>query len=268
MSEPVETVGRELARRHRRWGGGAIALCALFSLPALPVSAGEALIAVAANFSRTMAELAARFEARTPHRLRVSLGSSGRLYAQIVNGAPFDVLLAADQAYPRRLEERGFAVPESRFTYATGRLALWSADPGRVAEGAEVLSSGEFRTLALSHPDLAPYGSAARQVLEALGLSERLRGRIVTGQNAGQTLSMVATRNAELGFVALSHVLARDGGAEGSRWDVPEGLHDPIRQDAVLLARAAANPAARAFVDFLRGPQARALIARHGYGVD
>ena len=246
-----------------------MALCALFVLPLPPVSAGEALIAVAANFSRTMAELAARFEAGTPHRLRVSLGSSGRLYAQIVNGAPFDILLAADQAYPRRLEERGFAVPDSRFTYATGRLALWSADPGRVGEeGADVLSSGEFRTLALSNPDLAPYGSAARQVLQALGLNERLRERIVTGQNAGQTLSMVATRNAELGFVALSHVLARDGGAEGSRWEVPEGLHDPIRQDAVLLARAAANPAARAFVDYLRGSEARALIARHGYDVD
>ena len=245
--------------------------CALGALGAAPVPgarAAEALIAVAANFSEAIEELESRFEAGSAHRLRTAFGSTGRLYAQIVNGAPYDVLLAADREHPRRLEERGLGVAGSRFTYATGRLALWSADPRRAQAGAGALASGGFRTIAISNPALAPYGAAAHQVLEALGLKERLRGRIVTGQNVGQTHAMVATRNAELGFVALSLVLARGGGAAGSHWEVPAELHDPIRQDAVLLVRGAENPAARAFIDFLRGPEARALIARHGYRVD
>ena len=255
-------------RRSARWPVTVLGLLAL-TVAAIPsAGAGEALVAVAANFSDTMDELKARFEAATPHRLRIALGSTGRLYAQVVNGAPYDVLLAADQAHPRRLEKEGLAVAGSRFTYATGRLALWSADPARIAAGADVLSSGEFRALAVSNPDLAPYGAAALQVLEALGLDERLRARIVTGQNVGQTHAMVATSNAELGFVSLSHVLRPRDGAAGSHWKVPDELHDPIRQDALLLARAASNPAARAFLEYLQSREARVLIARYGYRVE
>ena len=266
IAESTAGAGRCRPRPPRR--GAALAVFVLLVCSVPPAGAGEALIAAAANFSETIRELETRFEAATPHRLRVALGSTGRLYAQILHGAPYDVLLAADQAHPRRLEEQGLAVAGSRFTYATGRLALWSADPQRVEDGVSALSRGDFRALAVSNPELAPYGAAAHQVLEALGLRERLRGRVVTGQNAGQTHSLVATRNAELGFVALSHVQIRRNGAAGSHWEVPAALHDPLHQDAVLLARAASNPAARAFVDYLQSPEARALIARHGYRVE
>ena len=268
MSEHVLTSGLWLLRSLVRRAAAGLALIALSVAAVAPAGAGEALVAVAANFSKTMDELQARFEATSEHRLRIALGSTGRLYAQIVNGAPYDALLAADQTYPRRLEDEGLAVPGSRFTYATGRLALWSADPWRIDDGAGALSSGDFRALAITNPNLAPYGAAARQVLEALGLDERLRGRIVTGQNVNQTHSIVATRSAELGFVALSHVVAQRNGAEGSHWEVPVELHEAIRQDALLLARAASNPAARAFLDYLRSPEARTLIARHGYRDD
>ena len=256
-------------RRPRvRQVAGAFALFAALAVPAPSAGAGEALIAVATNFLETLVGLQERFEAATAHRLRIVTGSTAKLYAQITHGAPFDVLLAADRAHPRRLEAQGRAVAGSRFTYATGRLVLWSADAERIRDGEGALSSGEFRALAISNPELAPYGAAARQVLDALGLSERLRERIVLGQNAGHTHAMVATRNAELGFVSLSHVSGPRNGGTGSRWDVPGELYDPIRQDAVLLARAAANPAARAFLDFLRSDGARAHIARHGYRVD
>lgn len=245
-----------------------LALVALSVATAPSARAGEALVAVAANFSEAIDELKARFETATPHRLRIVYGSTGRLYAQVVNGAPHDILLAADQAHPRRLVSEGLAVAGSRFTYATGRLALWSMDPERIASGADALSSGEFRALAVSNPDLAPYGAAAHQVLEKLGLHERLRERIVTGQNVGQAHAMVATSSAELGFVALSHVIGRRDGAAGSHWEVPDDLHDPIRQDAVLLLRGKSNPAARAFVAYLRSREARALIVRYGYRVE
>ena len=268
MSEVVLSFVIGLVRRRARRFAASLALLALFAAGPLPAGAGEALIAVAANFSETMDELRARFEASAGHRLRITLGSTGRLYAQIVNGAPYDALLAADQSYPRRLEDEGLAVSGSRFTYATGRLALWSADPGRIDDGVGVLASGDFRALAITNPDVAPYGAAARRVLEELDLDEGLRGRIVVGQNVAQTYSMVATRSAELGFVALSHVVAQRNGAAGSHWEVPGALHEPIRQDAVLLARAESNPAARAFLDYLRSPEARALIARHGYRID
>lgn len=240
---------------------------------ALPLTAGHAaetaLVAVAANFSDAMAQLEPAFEAESGHALTVTTGSTGKLYAQIVHGAPFDVLLAADRARPAKLEAEGHAVAGSRFTYAVGRLVLWSPDPARVAPGGIVaLEEGAFRALAIANPDLAPYGQAARETLAALGLEDALRNRIVMGENVGQAFALVATGNAELGFVALSSLRHARTNRAGSRWDVPADLHAPIRQDAVLLVRARENPTARAFLKFLRSDAARATIARLGYGAN
>lgn len=201
--------------------------------------------------------------------MTVVAGSSGKLYAQIANGAPFDVFLSADQERPGRLEKEGLAVAGSRFTYATGRLTLWSAEPGRVGrDGAATLRRGEFRRLAIANPALAPYGAAAKQALEKLGLWDRFKDRIVMGETIGQAHAMVASGNAELGFVALSSVLSPRTETKGSRWDVPGDLHAPIRQDAVLLSRAAGNPAARGFLAFLRSEKARGLIESFGYSIE
>lgn len=194
------------------------------------------------------------------------MGSTGKLYAQILHGAPFDILLAADQERPLLLERAGLAVPGSRRTFAIGRLTLWSADPERVqGDVPELLAAGSFRRLAMANPDLAPYGAAAREVLTGLGLYGALDKKIVTAENIGQTYAMVATGNAEIGFVAASGVRST---GEGSRWDVPADLHAPIRQDAVLLSRAENNVAALAFLDFLQTDGARAIISGYGYGVD
>ena len=241
--------------------------CLAIGLAPFPALADEALVAVAANFADAMSRLKERFEAGTPHTLRISTGSTGKLYAQIVSGAPFDVLLAADQVRPERLETEGLTVPGSRFTYATGTIALWSKDPDRIGvDGAAVLRRGDFRRLAIANPKLAPYGAAARQALEALGVWETLRDRIVMGENIGQTHAMVATGNAELGLVALSQLERPGQSSGGSRWIVPDSLYDPIRQDAVLLSRAADNPAARALLDFLRRDDVRTAIRSMGYG--
>ena len=196
----------------------------------------------------------------------MAVGSTGKLYAQILHGAPFDILLAADQERPELLERAGLTVPGSRRTYATGRLMLWSADPERIqGDIPTLLAAGSFRRLAMANPALAPYGSAAQEVLQGFGLYAALREKIVTAENIGQTYAMVATGNAEIGFVAVSGIAANDG---GSRWEVPADRHSPIRQDAVLLARAADNVAAREFLDFLRDDRARAITSGFGYGVD
>lgn len=231
------------------------------------VMADEALVAVAANFKGVVDTLVPRFEQQSGHELRVSIGSTGQFYSQIVQGAPFDVFLAADQERPARLEREHRAVAGSRFTYAIGRLTLWSPDPGRIAgDGAATLERGDFRRLAIANPELAPYGTAAIAVLESLGLEERLRPKIVMGEDVGQAFGLVATGNVELGFVPLSYVLAPQNERPGSRWDVPAELYSPIRQDAVLLEHGADNAAARAFLQFLAGDEARAEIERRGYG--
>jgi molybdate transport system substrate-binding protein len=225
--------------------------------------AAEVKVAVAANFTAAMKEIVAAFEAATGHSLLVSYGSTGKIYAQIVNGAPFEVFLAADQARPQRLVEEGRA--SGRFTYAVGRLVLWSADPELVdAEGA-VLRRAEFRRLAIANPVTAPYGAATAQVLEGLNLMQSLESRLVRGDNIAQTYQFVVTRNAELGFVAQAQVALQP---MGSRWPVPLELYDPIRQDVVLLQKGRDNPAARALMDYLAGPEARAVIERFGYGVE
>ena len=232
----------------------------------LELSADDALVAAAANFAEPLTRLERAFEASHRHRLRVAVGSTGKLYAQVLHGAPFDILLAADQERPMLLEGAGLAVPGSRRTYAVGRLTLWSADPERIqGDVAALLEAGNFRRLAMANPALAPYGAAAREVLQGFGLYATLRDRIVTAENIGQTHAMVTTGNAEIGFVAASGIRQSD---EGSRWEVPADLHAPIRQDAVLLAHGADNPAAREFLQFLHGERARAIISDFGYGVD
>ena len=241
----------------------AAALCLL----AGPVCAAETLVAVAANFAEVVDELKPVFERRSGHRLRATTGSTGKLYAQITAGAPFQILLSADTRTPDRLEADGYAVRGTRFTYAIGRLTLWSSDPKHIgADARAALTASDVRHIAIANPELAPYGVAAREVLQKLGLWESLRSRLVIGQNIGQTHSMVATGNAQLGFVALSAVLSPRSAAQGSRWDVPQELFSPIRQDAVLLRPGAENEAARAFLPFLKSTEARQVIERFGYG--
>ena len=223
--------------------------------------ADEVRAAVAANFSSAAQEIGELFADATGHEAVLSFGSSGQLYAQVTQGAPFDVFLAADRSYPLRALRDGHAVTGSAFTYATGRLVLFSADPGRV-DGRTSLEEGEFTRLAIANPDLAPYGAAAVEVLDALGLAERLQARLVRGNNVAQTYQFVITGNAELGFVALAQVIGHD---HGSRWIVPSELHSPIAQDAVLLRRGAGSEAAAAFLAFLQGDAAAAVLQRYGY---
>ncbi|MGF1605982.1 MAG: molybdate ABC transporter substrate-binding protein [Rhodothalassiaceae bacterium] len=241
----------------------------LLTVLSLPGQADQALAAVAANFADPVGGLVDRFEAETGHKIRVATGATGALTAQIVQGAPYDLLLAADQARPERLVQAGLALADSRFTYAQGQLTLWSPDPARLSgDGEAVLTEGAFQRLALANPALAPYGEAAMQVLSALGVAEPLRDRLVMGENIGQTFALVATGNAELGFVALAQVVSPRRQAEGSRWDVPQHLYPPIRQDAVLLTRARNNTAARAFLAWLATAQVQSRLGDLGYAVD
>lgn len=243
-----------------------IAACALLLLAgSLPVRAAEVIVAVAANFTAPMQKIAQSFEQDTGHKAVLSFGSTGSFYAQIRHGAPFQVLLAADDETPSRLERDGATVAGSRFTYATGKLVLWSRQPGLIDGNGDVLRSGRFERLAIANPKLAPYGAAARETLEKLGVLEALQARIVQGDNIAQTYQFVATGNAQLGFVALSQVMTDGRIAQGSAWVVPASLHAPIRQDAVLLARGKENPAAMSLLAYLRGEKARALIRAHGY---
>ena len=229
-----------------------------------PARAAEIHVAVAANFATPMAELATAFEAVSEHTVVVSAGSTGAHYAQIKNGAPFELFFAADAERPALLESEGLAVHGSRFTYAVGRLALWSPRAGFVDAEGRVLEGGGFRHLAIANPELAPYGAAAREVLERRGLWESLRERIVQGQDVGQAYAFVHSGNAELGFVAYSQIVRPGAPVEGSFWLVPEELHKPIEQQAVLLKD---GPAARAFLEFVKGADARALIRSFGYGL-
>jgi molybdate transport system substrate-binding protein len=229
--------------------------------------AAEVQVAVAANFTAPMQKLAQLFEQQTSHKVVASYGSTGKLAAQIQNGAPFEVFLAADDETPAKLERSTHAVTGSRFTYAVGRLVLWSRDPGRVDGKGEVLRSDGFERLAIADPRLAPYGAAAVQTLRSLGLYDRLQPRLVTGENITQAHQFVATGNAQLGFVALSQVEVDGRIAEGSAWVVPARLHEPVEQQAVLLTQGRDNPAARALLGFLRSEPARAVIRGYGYDV-
>jgi molybdate transport system substrate-binding protein len=238
---------------------------ALLAMTALHSSAGaeEITVAVATNFSETMTALAERFEHASGHTVLVSAGSTGNHYAQIRSGAPFDVFFSADTERPRLLEQEGLAIAGSRFRYAVGRLALWSRRVGLVDGAGRVLETGTFRFLAIANPELAPYGAAAREALTALGVLDALQGRIVQGQDVGQAYSFVYTGNAELGFVAYAQIKKPATPIEGSHWLVPEELHRPIEQEAVLLRD---TPAARAYLEFVKSETAREVIRSYGYG--
>jgi molybdate transport system substrate-binding protein len=247
---------------------GSLALAALAAGALLagcgPEPTGDEVhVAVAANFAVPFQVIAREFEAASGHRVVVTTGSTGALYAQIAAGAPFEVLLAADEERPRRLEEEGLAVPGSRFTYARGRLALWW--PGReVADAPALLAGGRFERLAMANPATAPYGRAARQTLETLGLWQPVAPKLVLGSDVGQAYQFVATRNADLGFVARAQL---DRESEGAAWLVPERLHAPIEQQAALLALGEAEAAAADLLDWLRGEETRRVLERFGYGV-
>lgn len=240
-------------------------LAAAAILLAAAAQAAEVQVAVAANFSAPMQRIAAAFEQATGHKAVLSIGSTGRFYAQVRNGAPFQVMLSADDETPARLEKEGFAVTGSRFTYATGRLVLWSASPGVVDSQGEVLRRPGEGKVALADPKLAPYGAAAMEVLQKLGVAATLQPRLVQGESIAQAYQFVSTGNAAMGFVALSQVMVDGRIPKGSAWVVPSALHAPIRQDAVLLAAGKDNPAAAALMAFLRSEGARALIRAHGY---
>lgn len=224
-------------------------------------------VAVAANFTAPARVLAAIFEKTTGHEAKLSYGATGAFYSQIKNGAPFDVLLAADDERPIKLEKEGDTVPGSRFTYAIGQLVLWSAKPGVVDGQGEVLKGGQFNKLAIANPKLAPYGAAAVETLNKLGLYAAVQPKLVTGESIGQTYNFVATGNADIGFIALSQIQEAGKLKGGSAWIVPANLHAPIVQDGVILKRAAANPVAKAWMELLRSPKAKELIRGYGYSV-
>ncbi|MNJ22634.1 molybdate ABC transporter substrate-binding protein [Pseudomonas alkylphenolica] len=229
--------------------------------------ADEVQVAVAANFTAPIQAIAKDFEKDTGHKLVAAYGATGQFYAQIKNGAPFEVFLAADDSTPAKLESEGDSVKGSRFTYAIGTLALWSAKPGYVDAKGEVLKKNEFKHLSIANPKAAPYGLAATQVLDKLKLTEATKAKIVEGQNITQAFQFVSTGNAELGFVALSQIYKDGKVTEGSAWIVPASLHEPIKQDALILNKGKDNPAAKALVDYLKGPKAAALIKSYGYEI-
>ncbi|WP_442965218.1 molybdate ABC transporter substrate-binding protein [Pseudomonas sp. JDS28PS106] len=227
--------------------------------------ADEVQVAVAANFTAPIQAIAKDFEKDTGHKLVASFGATGQFYAQIRNGAPFEVFLSADDTTPAKLENEGVTVKGSRFTYATGTLALWSAKPGYVDDKGEVLKGQSYQHLSIANPKAAPYGLAATQVLDKLGLTQATRSRLVEGQSISQAYQFVSSGNAELGFVALSQIYKDGKLTRGSAWVVPAELHDPIRQDAVILDKGKDNPAAQALVDYLKGPKAGEIIKSFGY---
>ncbi len=224
--------------------------------------AAQTRIAVAANFMTAAKEMGADFERRTGHKVVLIFGSTGKLYAQISHGAPFDVYLAADQTRPQKAEAEGHALSGSRFTYAIGRIVLFSTNPKLIDSSAKILATKHYAKLAMANPKTAPYGAAALEVLKGLNIYDKVKMRIVMGENAAQTYQFVMTGNAQLGFVAASHI---ENNTRGSRWLVPSYLYTPIRQDAVLLQHGADNNAAKAFILYLKSQYARATLKKYGY---
>ncbi|MGZ0783710.1 molybdate ABC transporter substrate-binding protein [Pseudomonas saponiphila] len=242
---------------------GLAALLAVFALGT--AQAAEVQVAVAANFTAPIQAIAADFEKDTGHKLVAAYGATGQFYTQIKNGAPFEVFLSADDSAPQKLENEGDAVKGSHFTYAIGTLALWSAKQGYVDSKGQVLKDNQYQHLSIANPKAAPYGLAATQVLAKLGLSDQVKDKLVEGQNITQAYQFVSTGNAELGFVALSQIYKDGKVSSGSAWIVPAQMHDPIKQDAVILNKGKDNPAAQALVDYLKGPKAAAIIQSYGY---
>jgi molybdate transport system substrate-binding protein len=231
---------------------------------ATTLHADEVSVAVAANFTAPMKQIAAEFEKDSGHKVIASFGSTGKFYAQIKNGAPFEVLLTADDETPTKLIKENTAVAGSQFTYAIGKLVLWSAKPGLVDGAGDVLKKGGFAHIALADPKLVPYGAAATEAMKAMGVFDSLQAKIVTAENIAQAHQFVSSGNSELGFVALSQVL-KDGKIEGSSWLVPANLYKSIRQDAVILKKGKGKPAAEALMNYLKGDKAKAVIKSFGY---
>lgn len=242
-----------------------LAATLLFLLACAAARADTVQVAAAANFMAPMKRIAADFEKDSGHKAQLAFGATGKFYAQIRNGAPFDVLLSADDTTPAKLVAEGAAVAGSNFTYAVGRLVLWSAKPGSVDEKDDVLRKGDFMHVAIANPKLAPYGTAAVETLTSLKLLEAVQPKFVQAENIAQAHQFIATGNAELGFIALSQVMQDGRLAAGSAWVVPAGLHRPIRQDAVLLDRGRDKAAAAALLKYLKGNNARAVIKSFGY---
>jgi molybdate transport system substrate-binding protein len=251
----------------QRLATGVLTMLGWLAMAAAPhgaeAQAAEVKIAVAANFTEPVKEIAPLFEKATGHRLVLSFGATGQFYAQIGQGAPFEILLSADKATPAKAVAEGYGVTGTQFTYAIGKLVLYSKTVGLV-DGEGTLKSGKFERIAIANPAVAPYGVAGDETLKALGLFEALAPKIVRGNTIAQTYQFIATGNAELGFIALSQVIFVPG---GSHWLVPAKLYGEIAQDAVLLKAGAGNAAAPAFLTFLKGPQARATIEKYGYGI-
>ena len=240
--------------------------CLLLALGSLAAHAEEVSVAVAANFATPMQKIAVLFTQDTGHTATLSMGSTGKFYAQIKNGAPFHVLLSGDDETPLRLEKDNALTPHTRFTFAVGKLVLWSKQAGYVDAQGDVLRKGNFSHLAIADPKLAPYGAAAIETLQALGLLTKLQPRLVQGESIGQAYQFVASGNAQLGFVALSQVMSNDRITEGSAWLVPPHLYQALRQDAVILKNGKDNKAATALMAYLKTEKARAVIRSFGYG--
>lgn len=228
-------------------------------------NAGEVNAAVAANFTGPMEIIAPEFEKATGHKLVIAYGTVGKFYSQIKNGAPFDVLVSADEETPAKLEKDGLAIAASRYTYAIGKLVLWSAKPGVVDDKGAVLKNGNFQHLAIANPKMAVYGAAALEAMKKLGVAESLEPRFVYGENISQAYQFASTGNAELGFVALSQIYKNNQYAPGSYWLVPSDLYPQLRQDVVILTRGKDNAAAKALLDYLKSDAARKIIRAHGY---
>lgn len=239
-------------------------VCILAMAIGTPAFAESVLVAVAANFIPPFREIAQEFEKSTGHQLQVSGGSSGNFYTQIKNGAPFDVFFSADMERPKKLEEEGLGVKDSRFTYAIGRIVLWSSNADLI-KGEETLRFKQYKRLAMANPKTAPYGVAAMQTLQKLELWDGLQSQIVMGESIGQTMGFIESGNAQLGFVALSQIMDPKIKGKGSRWEVPATLHEPIQQDVILLTKGKENVAAKALMEFVGGAPAKAIIERYGY---
>jgi molybdate transport system substrate-binding protein len=229
------------------------------------VKAGEVSVAVAANFTGPMEKIAPAFEKATGHKVLIAYGTVGKFYAQIKNGAPFDVLISSDSETPNRLEKDGFGIPDSRFTYAIGKLVLWSSKPGLVDDKGDVLKKGDFQHLSIANPKMAVYGAAAVEAMKKLGVDAALEPKFVYGESITQAYQFVATGNAELGFVALSQIYKEGQYAAGSYWLVPPSFYPQLRQDAVLLVRGKDNAAAAALLAYLKSDAAKQVIRAHGY---
>ena len=242
-----------------------LVLSILSTVFAAQVYAAEVKVAVAANFAKTLEEITVQFEKDTGHKVLATPGASGKFYAQIVNGAPFEVLISADDETPGKLAKEAKAIAETQFTYAIGTLALWSPDTNLVDQGGGVLKTDKFKFLAIANAKVAPYGQAAVQTMLKLGLLTKLESRVVQGENIAQTHQFVTSGNAQLGFVALSQITENGKVKSGSAWIVPQELHDQIKQDAILLNNGKDSIAGKALLEYLKSDKAKKIIASYGY---